>query len=103
MLELPFYNTFFRTATPPPIELAARLAGLLGGEPAACVLQQQRIGINDTVFRLVHLLGAEGPATAHRVHQPAQCLSRLHRRLGQPGRHGFHACAGGLPIPGWST
>ncbi len=28
MLELPYYNTFFQTATPPSIELAERLAGL---------------------------------------------------------------------------
>ena len=28
MLELPYYNAFFKTATPPPIELAERLAGL---------------------------------------------------------------------------
>jgi putrescine aminotransferase len=30
MTELPFYNAFFKTATPPPIELAAKLAELTG-------------------------------------------------------------------------
>ncbi len=28
LLELPYYNTFFQTATPPPVELAAVLAEL---------------------------------------------------------------------------
>jgi putrescine aminotransferase len=36
MEELPFYNTFFRTATPPPIELAAKVASLLGGNLKPC-------------------------------------------------------------------
>jgi putrescine aminotransferase len=26
MLELPYYNTFFKTATPPPVMLAAKIA-----------------------------------------------------------------------------
>jgi adenosylmethionine-8-amino-7-oxononanoate aminotransferase len=30
MMQLPFYNAFFKTATPPAIELAARLAKLVG-------------------------------------------------------------------------
>jgi putrescine aminotransferase len=35
-MELPFYNTFFKTATPPPVLLAARLAGLLGASFSMC-------------------------------------------------------------------
>ncbi|WP_235927579.1 aspartate aminotransferase family protein [Sandarakinorhabdus rubra] len=31
MLELPYYNSFFKTTTPPTVELATKLAGLLGG------------------------------------------------------------------------
>ncbi len=53
MQELPFYNTFFRTATPPPIELAARLAGLLGGELQHVFFNNSGSEANDTVFRLV--------------------------------------------------
>jgi putrescine aminotransferase len=30
MRELPYYNSFFKTTTPPTVELAARVAGLLG-------------------------------------------------------------------------
>lgn len=53
MLELPFYNTFFRTASPPPIELAAKLAGLLGGELQHVFFNNSGSEANDTVFRLV--------------------------------------------------
>ena len=53
MAELPFYNTFFRTATPPPIELAAKLAGLLGGELQHIFFNNSGSESNDTVFRLV--------------------------------------------------
>jgi putrescine aminotransferase len=31
MVELAYYNTFFKTAAPPTIELAAKVSGLLGG------------------------------------------------------------------------
>ncbi len=31
MLELPFYNSFFKTVTPPTVRLAAKLSSLLGG------------------------------------------------------------------------
>ena len=30
MRELPFYNTFFKTATPPTVKLAAKIASLTG-------------------------------------------------------------------------
>ena len=53
MLELPYYNTFFRTATPPPIQLAAKLAGLLGGELQHIFFNNSGSEANDTVFRLV--------------------------------------------------
>ena len=32
MLELPYYNTFFKTATPPVVKLAAKIAEKMGGE-----------------------------------------------------------------------
>ena len=31
MIELPYYNTFFKTATPPTVKLAAKIASLMGG------------------------------------------------------------------------
>ena len=53
MLELPYYNTFFHTATPPPIQLAAKIAGLLGGELSHVFFNNSGSEANDTVFRLV--------------------------------------------------
>lgn len=61
MLELPFYNTFFKTASPPPIRLAARLAHLLGGELQHVFFNNSGSEANDTVFRLVrHYWKAKG-------------------------------------------
>ena len=53
MLELPYYNTFFRTATPPPILLAEKIAGLLGGDLQHVFFNNSGSEANDTVFRLV--------------------------------------------------
>ena len=53
MEELPFYNTFFRTATVPPIELATKLASLLGGNLQHVFFNNSGSESNDTVFRLV--------------------------------------------------
>jgi putrescine---pyruvate transaminase len=53
MLELPYYNTFFRTATPPPITLAAKLAPLIGGRISHIFYNSSGSEANDTIFRLV--------------------------------------------------
>ncbi len=51
--QLPFYNTFFRTATPPPIELATKLAEILGGNLQHIFFNGSGSESNDTVLRLV--------------------------------------------------
>lgn len=53
MLELGFYNNFFRTATPPTILLAAKIASLLGGELQHVMFNNSGSEANDTVMRLV--------------------------------------------------
>ena len=53
MLELPYYNTFFKTATPPPVKLAARIAEKLGGALTHVFFNSSGSEANDTVFRLV--------------------------------------------------
>ncbi|HTP40470.1 MAG TPA: aminotransferase [Steroidobacteraceae bacterium] len=53
MLQLPFYNTFFRTATEPVVRLAARLAGLAGGDLSHLFFSSSGSEANDTVLRLV--------------------------------------------------
>ena len=44
MQELPFYNTFFKTATPPVVMLATNSRSSLGGELQHILLQQFRFG-----------------------------------------------------------
>ena len=56
MLELPYYNTFFKTATPPPVRLAARIAEKMRlGNPDLTHVFFNTSGseANDTIFRLV--------------------------------------------------
>lgn len=101
MLELPFYNTFFRTATPPPIELATKLAGLLGGELQHIFFNSSGSEANDTVFRLVRTywaLKGEPERTVFISRRNAYHGSTVAgASLG--GMHYMHA-QGGLPIPG---
>lgn len=53
MRELPFYNTFFKTATPPTVMLAAKLAEKLGGDLKHVFFNSSGSEANDTVFRMV--------------------------------------------------
>ena len=65
MEQLPYYNTFFKTASPPPILLAARLAELLGPPLSHIFFNNSGSEANDTALRLVrHYWEAEGPARA---------------------------------------
>jgi putrescine aminotransferase len=52
MLELPYYNTFFRTASRPTVLLAAKLAELLGGELAHIFFSNSGSEAIDTIIRL---------------------------------------------------
>ena len=56
MLELPYYNTFFKTATPPPVKLAAKIASkMMISNPDLTHVFFNSSGseANDTVLRLV--------------------------------------------------
>jgi len=53
MLELPFYNTFFKTVTPPTVQLAAKIASLTGGKLQHVFFNASGSEANDTVFRMV--------------------------------------------------
>jgi putrescine---pyruvate transaminase len=53
MRELSYYNTFFKTATPPAIELASKIAALAGGTLQHVFFNSSGSEANDTVFRLV--------------------------------------------------
>lgn len=53
MLELPYYNSFFKTANPPAIELAAKIAELTGGVLPHVFFNSSGSEANDTALRLV--------------------------------------------------
>jgi len=101
MEELPFYNTFFRTATVPPIELAAKVASLLGGNLKHVFFNNSGSESNDTVFRLVRTywsMKGEPKRTIfisrHNAYHGSTVASAS---LG--GMDYMHV-QGGLPIPG---
>jgi putrescine---pyruvate transaminase len=52
MLELPYYNTFFKTAAPPTIQLAAKVAELLGGDLSHVFFNNSGSEAVDTVIRM---------------------------------------------------
>ena len=53
MQELPCYNTFFKTVTPPTVLLAQKIAGLTGGKLQHVFFNASGSEANDTVFRMV--------------------------------------------------
>ena len=53
MLELPYYNTFFKTSTPPPIELSEKLAELTPEGLNQVFYASSGSEANDTLVRIV--------------------------------------------------
>ncbi len=101
MRELPFYNTFFKTATPPTVLLAAKIASLTGGRLPHVFFNASGSEANDTVFRMVrHYWQVKG--------EPKRkvFISRWNAYHGSTvagvslgGMKGMHA-QGDLPVPG---
>lgn len=52
MLELPYYNSFFKTTTPPTVTLAAKLASLLGGQLRHMFFNSSGSEAIDTLIRI---------------------------------------------------
>ena len=101
MRELPFYNAFFQTATPPAIELAEKLAEVAPPGFRHVFFTGSGSEGNDTIVRMVRrywdLLGQP---------QRSVIISRVNAYHGSTmagaslgGMQGMHA-QGGLPIPG---
>lgn len=104
MLELPYYNTFFKTATAPAVRLAAKIAEkmALGNSDLKHVFfNSSGSEANDTVFRLVrHYWTLKGEP------ERQVFISRRNAYHGSTvagaslGGMTFMHAQGGLPIPG---
>ncbi len=61
MLELPYYNTFFKTATPPAVELAEKLTELTPPDLNHVFYGSSGSEANDTIVRMIrHFWNLEG-------------------------------------------
>jgi putrescine aminotransferase len=101
MVTLPYYNTFFKTASAPPVRLAAVLAERLGHDLTHVFFNSSGSEANDTVFRLVrHYWAVRGQPYRQII------IGRWNGYHGSTvagaslGGMGFMHEQGGLPIPG---
>ena len=101
MKELPFYNAFFQTATPPAIELAELLAEITPAHFQHVFFTGSGSEGNDTVVRMVRrywdILGQPERQVIISRNNAYHGSTMAGASLG--GMSGMHA-QGGLPIPG---
>ncbi|HET6599052.1 MAG TPA: aminotransferase class III-fold pyridoxal phosphate-dependent enzyme, partial [Burkholderiaceae bacterium] len=99
--QLPFYNAFFQTATPPAIELAELLAEVTPPQFRHVFFSGSGSEGNDTVVRMVRrywdLLGQPERSVIISRKNAYHGSTMAGASLG--GMNGMHA-QGGLPIPG---
>jgi len=102
MLELPYYNTFFKTVTPPSVELARKVASLLPDHLNHIHFVGSGSEANDTIARLVrhyfNLIGKPEKKTFISRHNAYHGSTMAAASLG--GMAGMHA-QGELPLPGF--
>ena len=101
MTELPFYNSFFQTATPPAIELAELLAEVTPPQFQHVFFSGSGSEGNDTIVRMVRrywdVLGQPDRTVIISRRNAYHGSTMAGASLG--GMSGMHA-QGGLPIPG---
>ena len=101
MQQLPFYNAFFQTATPPAIELAELLSQVSPPQFQHVFFSGSGSEGNDTVVRMVRrywdILGQPKRQVIISRHNAYHGSTMAGASLG--GMSGMHA-QGGLPIPG---
>jgi putrescine aminotransferase len=88
MMQLPYYNAFFKTATPPAIELASRLSGLVGGAMQHVFFASSGSEALDSIFRLArHYWALKGQPNKKYI---------ISRKYGYHGSTLAGASAGGM-------
>ncbi len=101
MLELPYYNTFFKTATPASVMLSEAIAGLLPDHLNQLHFVNSGSEANDTIVRLVrhyfNLVGKPDKKVFLSRHNAYHGSTMISASLG--GMAGMHA-QGDLPLPG---
>ena len=101
--QLPFYNAFFQTTTPPAIELAELLAQVTPPQFRHVFFSGSGSEANDTIVRMVRrywdLMGQPGRQVIISRNNAYHGSTMAGASLG--GMSGMHA-QGGLPIPGIS-
>jgi putrescine aminotransferase len=102
MLELPYYNTFFKTSTVPATELATKVASLLPERLSRVFFVNSGSEANETIIRLLRhywtLKGEPGRQVFIARHRSYHGSSMASASLG--GMPAMHA-QGGLPLPGF--
>jgi len=102
MLELPYYNTFFKTATPPSVTLSEKIAEVLPDHLNQIHFVGSGSEANDTIARLVrhyfNLIGKPNKKTFISRHNAYHGSTMAAASLG--GMAGMHA-QGDLPLPGF--
>jgi putrescine---pyruvate transaminase len=101
MLELPYYNSFFKTTTAPTVKLATEVAARLGGKLQHVFFNSSGSEAIDTVFRLVrhyHTVRGEPKRQVFISRWNAYHGSTV-AGVSLGGMKLMHA-QGGLPVPG---
>jgi putrescine---pyruvate transaminase len=103
MLQLPYYNTFFKTATPPAVELAGILAGLAPNRLRHVFYGLSGSDANDTIARMVrqywNLVGKPGKKTIISRTNAYHGSTMVAASLGGMSYMHQHA---DLPLPGFA-
>jgi putrescine aminotransferase len=101
MLELPYYNSFFKTATPPTLLLAERLSRLSPPHLNHVFFTTSGSEANDTVVRLVrHYWSVRGEPHRQIIISRWQAYHGSTMAAASLGGMRWMHAQGGLPIPG---
>lgn len=102
MLELPYYNTFFKTSTEPATELAAKISSLMPSRFKQVFFVNSGSEANDTIVRLLRYYWAlKGqPERIHFIGRNRGYHGSTMAAASLGGMEAMHG-QGGLPLPGF--